>query len=158
MHFGHLYIFLEKCLFMSFAYFNKVITVFVVELQEFFICSRCVCVHALSRVWLFVTPRTVARQAPLSLGFSGKNIGVGCHILLQGIFATQGLNLNPLCLLLWQGDSLPQECIKGSHLSIFFFVVACAFVIIAKNHCQIQFHDTVIFFIEIVLIKELKFF
>ena len=24
----------------------------------------------------------------------GKNIGVGCHFLLQGIFPTQGLNLH----------------------------------------------------------------
>ena len=26
---------------------------------------------------------------------SGKNTGVGCHALLQGIFPTQGLNLGP---------------------------------------------------------------
>ena len=31
--------------------------------------------------------------------FSGKNTGVGCHFLLQGIFLTQGLNLYLLCLL-----------------------------------------------------------
>ena len=30
---------------------------------------------------------------PLSLGLPGKNPGVGCHFLLQGIFLTQGLNL-----------------------------------------------------------------
>ena len=30
-------------------------------------------------VRLFVTPWTVARQAPLSVGFSWKNTGVGCH-------------------------------------------------------------------------------
>ena len=42
----------------------------------------------------FMTPWTVACQAPLSLGFPpGKNIGVGCHFLLQGIFQTQGSNL-----------------------------------------------------------------
>ena len=35
--------------------------------------------------------------------FPGKNIGVGCHFLLQGIFVTQGSNP---CLLLWQVDSL----------------------------------------------------
>ena len=29
----------------------------------------------------------------------GKNIGVGCHGLLQGIFPTQGLYLCLLCLL-----------------------------------------------------------
>ena len=54
-----------------------------------------------------VTPQTVARQAPLSMGFSSKNTGVGCHFLLQGIFLTQGLNPHLLCLLHWQVDSLP---------------------------------------------------
>ena len=39
--------------------------------------------------------------------FPGKNTGVGCHSLLQGIFLTQGLNLHLLCLLHWQADSLP---------------------------------------------------
>ena len=36
--------------------------------------------------------------------FPGKNTGMGCHFLLQGIFPTQGLNS---CLLCWQTDSLP---------------------------------------------------
>ena len=39
--------------------------------------------------------------------FPGKNTGVGCHFLLQGIFLTQGSNLCLLCLLHWQADSLP---------------------------------------------------
>ena len=34
----------------------------------------------------------------------GKNTGVGCHFLLQGIFLTQGLNQHLLCLLHWQVD------------------------------------------------------
>ena len=37
----------------------------------------------------------------------GKNTGVGCHALLQGIFPTQGLNLCLLCLLHYQAGSLP---------------------------------------------------
>ena len=43
----------------------------------------------------------------------GKNTGVGCHALLQGIFQTQGSNQNQgwnLCLLRllhWQAGSLP---------------------------------------------------
>ena len=37
----------------------------------------------------------------------GKNTGVGCHVLLQGIFSTQGLNLCLLCLLQQQASSLP---------------------------------------------------
>ena len=36
-----------------------------------------------SHVRLCATPKTAAHQAPLSLGFSGKNTGVGCHFLLQ---------------------------------------------------------------------------
>ena len=36
----------------------------------------------------------------------GKNTGVGCHALLQGIFLTQGSNLCLLCLLHWQAGSL----------------------------------------------------
>ena len=37
----------------------------------------------------------------------GKNTGVGCHALLQGIFLTQGLNQPLLSLLYWQMVSLP---------------------------------------------------
>ena len=37
----------------------------------------------------------------------GKNTGVGCHALLQGIFLTQGLNPRLLYLLHWQVGSLP---------------------------------------------------
>ena len=36
--------------------------------------------------------------------FPGKNTGVGCHLLLQGIFPSQGSNPR---LLHWQVDSLP---------------------------------------------------
>ena len=39
----------------------------------------------------------------------GKNAGVGCHFLLQGIFTTQGSNLHLPSLLNWQVDSLPTE-------------------------------------------------
>ena len=39
--------------------------------------------------------------------FPGKNTGVGCHALLQGIFLTQELNPHLLNLLHWQADSLP---------------------------------------------------
>ena len=35
-------------------------------------------------------------QAPLSVEFSGKSTGVGTHSLLQGVFLTQGLNLDLL--------------------------------------------------------------
>ena len=40
-------------------------------------------------------------------GSPGKNTGVGCHTLIQGIFLTQGLSPCLLHLLHWQADSLP---------------------------------------------------
>ena len=38
--------------------------------------------------------------------FLGKNTVVGCHVLLQGIFPTQGSNSHLLCLLHWRVSSL----------------------------------------------------
>ena len=49
-------------------------------------------VKLLSCVRLFATPWTVAYQALGPWDFPGKNTGVGCHFLLQGIFPTQGSN------------------------------------------------------------------
>ena len=56
-------------------------------------CSPVVKVKmkVLSCVWFFATPWTVACQAPPSMDFPGKNTGMDCHFLLQGIFPTQGL-------------------------------------------------------------------
>ena len=57
---------------------------------------------------------TVARQAPLSVGFfPGKNNGVGCHFLLQGIFPTHGWNPCLLSFLNWQADSLLRSHLGG---------------------------------------------
>ena len=41
----------------------------------------------------------------------GKNIEVGYHFVLQGIFLTQGLNPHLLGLLHWQANSLPLQCL-----------------------------------------------
>ena len=50
----------------------------------------------------FVTPQTVASQAPVSMGFPGKNTGVGCHFLLQGDLPDAGIKPH---LMHWQVDS-----------------------------------------------------
>ena len=47
----------------------------------------------------------------------GKNTGVGCHFLLQGIFPTQGSNPHLLSLLQWQTDSSLLEP-PGKHNSM----------------------------------------
>ena len=48
---------------------------------------------------------------------AGKNAGVGCHALLQGIFPTQGSDLSLLCLLHRQAGSLPLES-RGRHVDV----------------------------------------
>ena len=53
------------------------------------------CVHAcclFSPVWLFVTCGLYPPRLLCPWDSPGKNIGVGCHALLLGIFLTQGLN------------------------------------------------------------------
>ena len=63
------------------------------------VLSRFSCVHLYATLWI------VAHQASL-WDSPGKNTGVGCHFLLQGIFPTQGSNLHLLYLLCWQAGSL----------------------------------------------------
>ena len=55
-----------------------------------YLLSSIVFVCVLSWVRFFVTPWTAARLlCPWS--FPGKNTGVSCHVLLQGIFQTRGI-------------------------------------------------------------------
>ena len=83
-------------------------------------------VFLLRSVWLSAPLWAVACQAPLLCPweFSGKSTRVGCHLLLQGIFPTQGLNPCLLCLLHWQAGSLPPvlpgkpRCTLGNSLQL----------------------------------------
>ena len=45
--------------------------------------------------------------------FPGKNTGMGCCFLLQGIFPSQGSNPHLLQLLHWQADSLPLSHLRS---------------------------------------------
>ena len=63
-----------------------------------------VCV--LSHVQLFVTPWTIPARLLRPWDSPGKSTGVGSHVLLQGIFPTQGLSPHLSHLLNWQADSL----------------------------------------------------
>jgi len=60
------------------------------------------CIQALSHLAVsdsFATPWPAAHQAPLSMDCPGKNTGLGCHFLLQGIFPLQETNSCLLSLL-----------------------------------------------------------
>ena len=70
--------------------------------------TLCLVTCMLSHVWLSVTLWIIAHPQPPRLFCSwdslGKNIGVGCHVLLERIFLTQGSNpVLPHCrqILVW---------------------------------------------------------
>ena len=72
------------------------------------LCACVLCMlNCFSRVWLFATIWTIAPRLLCPRDSPGKNTGVGCHALLQGIFLTQGSNQRLLRLLHWQVGSLP---------------------------------------------------
>ena len=62
------------------------------------------------------TPWTITRQVPCPWDLPGKNTGMGCHFLLQGIFLTQGWNPH---LLHWQVDSFPLSHQGSPHHSLY---------------------------------------
>ena len=67
--------------------------------------NKMLMVSMLGHVRLFETPWTVARQAPLSVEFPGKNTGMSSHFPFQGIFPLQGSN-RCLVSLTFQAGSL----------------------------------------------------
>ena len=89
--------------------------------------SVCVCTHMciLSHVQFFVIHGLQLTKLLCPWDFPGKNTGVGCHLLLQGIFPTQGLNSHLLCFLHWQVDYsllVPHEKPHKYIYSIFFWI------------------------------------
>ena len=66
----------------------------------------CACTQSLSCVWLFVTPWTVACQAPLSMGFSRHEYWRGVAIS-SSRGSSQARDQTLICVQDWQVDSLP---------------------------------------------------
>ena len=68
----------------------------------------CVCASSLSHVPLFVTPWTIARQAPLSMWFSRQEHWSGLPCPPPGDLSNPGIELESPAL---QVDSLPAELV-----------------------------------------------
>ena len=84
----------------------------IFSLKEMFIGRTwfcCMCMHAksLSCVWLFVTPWTVARLAPLSMGLSRQEYWSGLPFPPPGNLPDPDIKPVSLCLLHRQVGSLP---------------------------------------------------
>ena len=73
-----------------------------------YICALCLVTQSCPTVTFW----TVACQVPPSMGFPSKNIGVGCHFLLQGIFPDPGVKAGSPAL---QADSLLSEPLGKPH-------------------------------------------
>ena len=86
----------------------------------------CVCMLSrFSRAQLFETLWTVASRLLCPWDSPGKNIGVGCHFLLWGIFWTQGSNMHLLQLrhcrqilspLSYLGSPINKAIIRGNEI------------------------------------------
>ena len=86
------------------------------------ICTcKCACIYSHS-TQLSVAMNSLARLL-CPWDFPGKNTGVGCHLLLQGIVPTQGLNLP---LLYWQADSLPLKAVLSVGKCVHIRMCICA--------------------------------
>ena len=85
--------------------------------------------------------------------FSGKNTGVGCHFLLQGIFPTHGSNLHRLCLLRCTQILYPLSHWKspvtffigwGQLLLVTFhlkaLIIACCVMVFSQIFCEMTFN------------------
>jgi len=106
-------------------------------------------------------PGSFVRRSLEFLLIPGKNAGVGCHFLLQGIFPTQGSNPHLLYLLPWQADSFyhwatweAQEArLELVYLGTYFWRLRFKVVVenlsacerwATKCHCQSPFPDSVL--------------
>ena len=67
---------------------------------QFYNVHECAC--TLNWVWLFAMSRTVVHQAPFPWNSPDKNTGVGSHSLLQGIFLTQGWQVDFFHFATWE--------------------------------------------------------
>ena len=67
----------------------------------------CVCAKSLQFCPTLCDPVDCSPRLLYPRDSPGKNTGLGCCFLLQGIFLTPGSNLHLLHLLHWQAGSLP---------------------------------------------------
>ena len=123
-------------------------SILILALAKFlYICE----LSCFSHVQLFVTLWTVVCQAPVSMGFSRQEYGVGCHALVQGIFLTQGLNPCLLCLLRckqilyhWATGEARYIYIYVSyikHRSVIFETRNKECFYLKKKICTVQYHS-----------------
>ena len=100
--------------------------VFFANSQMYVDVLLSVCVlSCFSHVLLFVTLWTVAARLPCPWDSPGKNSGVGCHALLQGVFPTRDRTclIHPLCWL--AGGFFTTSTIWEACVTLYFIQLIC---------------------------------
>ena len=96
----------------------------------------CVC-ELLSSVQFFVSPWTVGARLLCPWNSPGKNTGVGCHSLLQGIFPALGSNLGLLhcrqILYCLSHQGRPKQFIELPKLILYLSIVLIVFYVLQIN-------------------------
>ena len=101
--------------------------------------NTCVCAQFLSPVWLFATLSTVAWPGSSVHGISWARIlGVGCHLLLQGIFLIQGLNPCHCISSIAGGFFTAEPLGKLGKPPVILILVNCNFMTIELSMVNIQ--------------------
>ena len=106
----------------------------IVELR---IAELCCTVLLLSHVWLFATPWTVARQAPLSMGFSRQEDWSGFPCPPPGDLPNPGMELRSPTL---QEDSLPTELPGKLNYSVVLITAAQQSDSVTHTHTHTHTH------------------
>ena len=103
----------------SFFLLHQVLPCLMLALNHCFLWLVCVRAKSLQWCLTLCDPMDCSPSGSSGHGyFPGKNTRVGCHVLLQEIFLTQGSNPHLLCFLHWQEGSLPLVP-TGHSLNIF---------------------------------------
>ena len=113
---GHLQMTSTKVLFPSLGHLSPKVHGWIWR-SLFYLMHACA--KLLQLCWTLCNPMNHSPPGSSVHGDTpGKNIGVGCHALIQGFFLTQGSNWYLLCLLHWQVGSL-----SLSHSGSLFYLI-----------------------------------
>ena len=94
----------------------------------------------LSHIWVSVAPCSMPARLLCLWNFPYKNIGVGCHFLLQRIFPVQVWNLLLLHLLHFQVDSLPLHHLGSPQVSSSIANLLCNFNLNCRQFISITYY------------------
>ena len=104
--------------------------------MDFAYLCLCVCVKSLSRVRLFVTPSTVACQAPLSMGFSRQEYWSG--LVFGGCANTYGVSYKTLKQFI--SEPTPAISAQALIVSVISKLAQEGVGIFLRNMCYLPWH------------------